>query len=89
LLAALPENNGERARLKAIPGVVPGAFDRPGGCLLSPRCPYAVARCHREQPTLAGTLGRLARCYFPLDARGEPTGGWQSEKRTSEVAAAP
>jgi dipeptide transport system ATP-binding protein len=88
LLAALPENNGERARLQAIPGVVPGAFDRPSGCLLSPRCPYAVARCHREQPALVGPPGRLARCHFPLDARGEPTGGWQPEKRSSTVAAA-
>ena len=87
LLAALPENNRERARLQAIPGVVPGAFDRPSGCLLSPRCPYAVARCHREQPVLAGQLGRLARCHFPLDVRGEPTGGWQNERRMSATAA--
>jgi dipeptide transport system ATP-binding protein len=86
LLAALPENNGERARLQAIPGVVPGAFDRPSGCLLSPRCPYAVARCHREQPALAGTPGRLSRCHFPLDARGEPTGGWRAEDRRSTAA---
>src|SRR5205823_3736453 len=38
LLTALPENNRDRARLQAIPGVVPGAHDRPTGCLLSPRC---------------------------------------------------
>src|SRR5262249_45541985 len=36
LLAALPEHNRDRARLKAIPGVVPGAHDRPTGCLLNP-----------------------------------------------------
>ena len=34
LLAALPEHNVGRARLQTIPGVVPGAFDRPSGCLL-------------------------------------------------------
>ncbi|MGE5765787.1 MAG: dipeptide/oligopeptide/nickel ABC transporter permease/ATP-binding protein, partial [Bacteroidota bacterium] len=43
----LPENNRDHARLQAIPGVVPGAYDRPSGCLLSPRCRYAVARCRR------------------------------------------
>src|SRR5437764_8346427 len=33
LLAALPEHNRDRARLRAIPGVVPGQHDRPTGCL--------------------------------------------------------
>ncbi|WP_394778352.1 oligopeptide/dipeptide ABC transporter ATP-binding protein, partial [Undibacterium sp.] len=42
LLAALPEHNLGRARLQTIPGVVPGLHDRPAGCLLSPRCKYAV-----------------------------------------------
>src|SRR5262249_54124200 len=60
LLAALPENNRDRARLQAIPGVVPGAYDRPAGCLLSPRCRYAVERCHHEQPALLGPPGRAA-----------------------------
>jgi len=73
LMAALPENNAGRSRLRAIPGVVPGAFTRPGGCLLSPRCAYAVPRCHAEQPPLAGSPGRQARCFFPLDDDGRPT----------------
>src|SRR5215831_11645866 len=54
LLAALPEHNADRARLKAIRGVVPGARDRPRGCLLHPRCDYAVERCRRERPELEG-----------------------------------
>src|SRR6266581_7652873 len=54
LLAALPEHNEQRARLNAIPGIVPGQHDRPTGCLLSPRCAYAVERCRSEQPALAG-----------------------------------
>ena len=81
LLAALPENNGDRARLQAIPGVVPGAHDRPAGCLLSPRCRYAVARCQREQPALAGPPGRQSRCHFSLDAHGHPTNHWEAESR--------
>ena len=85
LLAALPENNRDHARLKAIPGVVPGAHDRPTGCSLSPRCRYAVARCHREEPALTGPPGRGARCHFRLDALGNPSGNWQAE-RAAEAA---
>src|SRR5256884_4157149 len=80
LLTALPENNRDRARLQAIPGVVPGAHDRPTGCLLSPRCRYAVARCRHEEPALLGPPGSGARCHFRLDAQGRPTGDWQSER---------
>jgi dipeptide transport system ATP-binding protein len=83
LLAALPENNQDCARLAAIPGVVPGAWDRPTGCLLSPRCRYAVERCRREAPALYGPPGREARCHFPLDAHGRPTGNWERERTRS------
>jgi dipeptide transport system ATP-binding protein len=75
LLAALPEHNLDKARLSAIPGVVPGQYDRPSGCLLSPRCAYAVARCRMHRPELVGQPGRQSRCYFPLDAEGRPTHG--------------
>ncbi len=86
LLAALPEHNQQRARLNAIPGIVPGQHDRPTGCLLSPRCEFAVERCRREQPALVGPAGRKVRCHFPLDTRGRPTGGWIADA-TATVAA--
>ena len=86
LLASLPEHNEQRARLSAIPGIVPGQHDRPTGCLLSPRCTYAVERCRREQPELVGPEERKVRCHFPLDARGKPTRGWVPDVRP--VAAA-
>jgi len=86
LLAALPENNASRARLQAIPGVVPGARDRPRGCLLAPRCRYAVARCRDEAPVFAGASGRQVRCHFPLGADGAPTGGWTPAPRAAEAA---
>ena len=79
LLAALPERNRDRARLEAIPGVVPGLYDRPHGCLLHPRCAYAVERCRAERPLLSGPRGRQVRCHFALDAAGHPTGGWRAE----------
>ena len=81
LLAALPEHNVGRARLQTIGGVVPGQHDRPSGCLLSPRCPYATPRCQVERPALAAVepdvSGATVRCHFPLDDCGRPTGDWQ------------
>ena len=65
LLAALPERSTERL-LPSIPGVVPGAYDRPAGCLLAPRCAYAAERCIRERPALTGDAARAVRCHFPL-----------------------
>ena len=67
LLAALPERATAR-RLPAIPGVVPGQFDRPPGCLFAPRCAYAFDACRRAAPgRAAAALGR-ALCYAPLAA---------------------
>ena len=71
LLAALPERANGR-RLPAIPGVVPGPFDRPRGCVFSPRCAYVFDACHdAEPPPAEPALGR-ARCLTPLVA-GIPT----------------
>jgi dipeptide transport system ATP-binding protein len=66
LLSALPEHNIGRRRLRSMPGMVPGAHDRPSGCLLAPRCTYVQERCRRERPSLAGDVGAQARCFYPL-----------------------
>ncbi|HLX97549.1 MAG TPA: ABC transporter ATP-binding protein [Roseiarcus sp.] len=67
LLAALPERANGR-RLPAIPGVVPGPFDRPRGCVFSPRCAFAFDACRDVEPRpAAAALGR-ARCLSPLVA---------------------
>lgn len=76
LLAALPEHNEGRRRLTTIPGVVPGIHDRPSGCLLSPRCPYAVERCRRQAPALlpverSTDRSAAVRCHFPLNVLSE------------------
>jgi dipeptide transport system ATP-binding protein len=81
LLAALPEHSESGTRLQAIPGVVPGQHDRPRGCLLNPRCEYALPRCRAERPALSGPPGRAVRCHFALDAAGHPTGGWRAEAK--------
>jgi len=73
LLAAMPEQAVARGRLATIPGVVPGPYDRPGGCLFAPRCRYATARCVAERPRLQGVgdgrTDSLVRCHYPL---GDP-----------------
>ena len=67
LLDALPERAAEK-RLPTIPGVVPGQFDRPEGCLFSPRCKFADGTCTATAPAASSEeLGR-ALCHYPLNA---------------------
>lgn len=66
LLDALPERATEK-RLPTIPGVVPGQFDRPKGCLFSPRCQFANAKCKAETPLVLGADHGQARCFYPLN----------------------
>ena len=71
LLAALPERAHAR-RLPAIPGVVPGQFDRPPACVFEPRCAFRFDLCRQVKPSPAGPdLGR-ALCHIPL-LHGKPT----------------
>ncbi|MEY4728952.1 MAG: hypothetical protein RL020_110 [Pseudomonadota bacterium] len=72
LLAALPEHNHGAERLNALSGVVPGQYDRPRGCLLSPRCPYVFEQCKADRPQLMGKIESAVRCHTPLDAVGKP-----------------
>jgi dipeptide transport system ATP-binding protein len=61
LLAALPER-AKGKKLPSIQGVVPGQFDRPVGCLFSPRCSFATDLCRSTPPT----LHHGALCHYPL-----------------------
>ncbi|MEJ0096863.1 MAG: ABC transporter ATP-binding protein [Bauldia sp.] len=72
LLAALPERAVGR-RLPSIAGVVPGQFDRPTGCLFSPRCAFAVKRCVEKAPLRQKAELGFALCHFPL-VHGQPLG---------------
>lgn len=69
LMKSLPESAEGKERLNALPGVVPGANDRPSGCLLNPRCPYATDKCRSEEPPVIETETRTVRCFFPLTDR--------------------
>ena len=65
LLDALPERATGR-HLPTIKGVVPGQFDRPQGCLFSPRCAFADDRCRNVPPPPASDALGQARCHYPL-----------------------
>ncbi len=65
LLDALPERATEKM-LPTIPGVVPGQFDRPLGCLFSPRCKLANANCKASSPKPENTDTGMVRCFYPL-----------------------
>jgi len=65
LLAARPEVS-DGGRLATIPGVVPGAYDRPRGCLFGPRCTFATPRARDIRPDLRPWMEGLIRCHYPL-----------------------
>ena len=79
LLEALPENNPGRSRLQALPGTVPGAQDRPPGCVFAPRCRYVQPSCVATRPALTGPAHAAVRCLFPLT---------QPESATAELGGA-
>jgi dipeptide transport system ATP-binding protein len=66
LLAAMPERSDGASRLATIPGMVPGLYDRPSGCLFSPRCIYANNHCRADRPELREGQGGMVRCHYPL-----------------------
>jgi dipeptide transport system ATP-binding protein len=77
LLSALPER-AHGHRLASIPGVVPGLFDRPKGCLFNPRCRFATDHCRHVPPHPAAPELGHALCHYPLLAgvpQGHPVAG--------------
>ena len=66
LLAAMPERSTGETRLATIPGIVPGLYDRPQGCLFAPRCRYVTGRACQMRPELRPWAGGRIRCHFPL-----------------------
>nr|WP_314902103.1 oligopeptide/dipeptide ABC transporter ATP-binding protein [uncultured Deefgea sp.] len=73
LLSSIPEHSKGARRLATLAGVVPGQYDRPAGCLLSPRCPYANQSCIEQKPPLVPISCTSVRCFTPLDFNGIPS----------------
>nr|WP_312973359.1 ABC transporter ATP-binding protein [Pseudomonas sp.] len=71
LIKAIPEHSLGATRLSTLPGIVPGRYDRPHGCLLSPRCPYVQPKCREQRPALESHERGAVRCYFPLNLNAE------------------
>ena len=70
LLAAIPHlapisgQNGERRRLREIPGIVPALVNLPKGCTFAPRCAFATDVCRNEFPPYeAKRPGHMAACW--------------------------
>ncbi|QDA36274.1 ABC transporter ATP-binding protein (plasmid) [Paracoccus liaowanqingii] len=84
LLAALPDMEGPRRRLEAIPGAVPAPHDLPPGCAFAARCAARRDMCEESPPRLRevpwANLSRRAACE-----RLEVL----NPKRTAAVPAAP
>ena len=66
LLAALPDIDGPRRRLEAIPGAVPAPHNLPPGCAFAPRCSARRDMCDEAPPRLrevpGANLSRRAAC---------------------------
>lgn len=65
LLSALPERATSKT-LPSISGVVPGQFDKPVGCLFSPRCKFTEEKCRTTRPAEADEVYGRALCHYPL-----------------------
>ena len=97
LMRAMPQVNGPRRRLAAIPGRLPDLRVPPPGCIFASRCPIADERCITEAPALKpeGPQGlvHLARCHhcsrapqaFPVEAVGEAEPAPRAAARGSEM----
>lgn len=72
LLRSLPEFAEGKSRLESLQGMVPGKYDRPTGCLLNPRCPYATEYCRQVEPQLHHIGSRKVKCHTPLNEQGNP-----------------
>ena len=79
LLEARPRLDGDRARLRAIPGQVPSLESRPSGCPFHPRCDRALKICARERPATpaVGASQRVA-CWLHGQGSGPSLAGGDS-----------
>jgi peptide/nickel transport system ATP-binding protein len=86
LLAALPDLEGPRTRLRPLPGTVPAPQALPPGCAFAPRCPSAAALCGRIVPplTAAGGPWRQAAC-LRLDVMSATDPAVPAPQRREEV----
>ena len=67
LLKSIPrldEDHIRKARLEAIPGLVPSLLELPKGCKFSNRCKYVFEKCGEEPHLIEAEPGHLVRCWL-------------------------
>jgi peptide/nickel transport system ATP-binding protein len=68
LLASTPRLHRRVSELAFIPGSPPDLIDPPEGCRFAPRCPFAKAKCHRDEPPISELgPGHLAACWKAME----------------------
>ena len=74
LLGSIPKLHLEQDRLNAIEGQVPTPMSAVQGCHFAPRCPFAIAKCSQDSPSLTDLGDRHeAACWrAPLDTTMVP-----------------
>jgi peptide/nickel transport system ATP-binding protein len=85
LMRSIPKlDDPSHTVLATIPGRPPDLVNPPAGCTFAPRCAYALARCHQEEPPLVATTenpDHLYACWYPV---GSP----EFEAKDAELQAA-
>ncbi len=69
LLKSIPrldEGHTRKARLEAIPGLVPSLLDLPKGCKFSNRCKYVFEKCGEEPRLIETGPGHMVRCWLHM-----------------------
>jgi oligopeptide/dipeptide ABC transporter ATP-binding protein len=69
LLKSIPrldEEHSKKAKLEAIPGLVPSLLDLPPGCKFSNRCKYVFEKCVQEPPLEEVANGHFVRCWLHI-----------------------
>ena len=67
LLKSIPrldEGHARKARLEAIPGLVPSLLELPPGCKFSNRCKYVFEKCGEEPQLIEAEPGHMVRCWL-------------------------
>ena len=69
LLASVPRLDSPRKKPpRLIKGLPPNLAELPKGCAFSPRCSYAMDKCHREKPVLEQVgQDHYRTCFYDVD----------------------
>ena len=62
----LDQDHAKKAKLEAIPGLVPSLLDLPPGCKFSNRCKYVFEKCGQEPPLEEVSNGHFVRCWLHI-----------------------